>query len=165
MGITVFSPALLPKNETKRSAAASAAMLTMRSHNLRLSEIASETKVQLGVTWCGVMLIIEDHQHVLASSGGQLGTYRRATSLSGYVVSYPSSPFIVLDPANDDRFSGNPFVVDGLIGFYAGAAILDPQGYAIGAICVTSRTARAEFTADQVNKLTGAARNIRSVIW
>lgn len=130
-----------------------------------LSDIASDTRVALRARWCGVMVLIEDSQHVLASSGGMLGIYRRSTALSSYVVSEPQHPFIVLDAAADARFTGNPFVDDGLIGFYAGAAVMDPQGYAIGAVCVTSRSARLAFSKNDVSALLEAAEAVCSAVW
>ena len=55
-------------------------------------------------------------------------------------------PFVILDASIDERFAGNPFISDGLIRFYAGTAVRDAAGFAIGVLCVTDKVAHAVFT-------------------
>lgn len=111
-----------------------------------LSIIARDARDALSARWAGICIVIDERQHVIASSGGMLGIYRRSTALSSYVVSNPDEAFVALDPASDERFAGNPFVADGVIRFYAGAAIRDSSGYAIGALCITDGKPRQAFT-------------------
>jgi GAF domain-containing protein len=108
--------------------------------------------------------MVGDIQHVVASSGGMIGMYRRATSLSSYNIYEPDVPFVVLDAMVDERFSGNPFVDDGLIRFFASATILNKAGYAIGALCVTDQVPRTSFTRDDANILCRLANDIAATL-
>lgn len=160
MGITIFTAAPYPNNEARRSDAAKASRLLDRVGDPRLNRIATEARETLNARWSGVCVVIGDTQHVVASSGGMLGMYRRSTALSGYVVSEPGGFFDVLDAAADERFAGNPFVADGLIGFYAGAAIMDEQGFALGALCITDRHARQSFSGEEKSRLVALSARI-----
>jgi GAF domain-containing protein len=153
MGITVFTPAPLPANDAIRSEAAIQSGLLRRVNDQALCDIASDARRLLKARWCGITVIIGDTQHVIASSGGMLGQYRRSTSLSSYIIHDPETVFIVLNAARDDRFAGNPFVDDGLICFYAGAAIFNEASLAIGALCITSRESCASFSDDEAQLL------------
>jgi GAF domain-containing protein len=160
MGITVFTPAPLLENEGKRSEAAVQSGLVNRVRDPRLTAIALEARHLLKARWSGVTVMVGDIQHVVASSGGMIGMYRRATSLSSYNIYEPDVPFVVLDTMIDERFSGNPFVDNGLIRFFASATILDRAGYAVGALCVTDRVARTSFVVDDATILRRLANDI-----
>ncbi len=160
MGITIFTAAPYPDNEARRSDAALASGLLHRVGEAQLNQIATKARETLNAGWSGICMVIGDTQHVVASSRGMLGMYRRSTALSGYVVSEPSGFLNVLDAAADERFAGNPFVADGLIGFYAGAAIVDEQGYALGALCITDRHARKAFMPKDKSTLVALAGKI-----
>ncbi|MEG8039751.1 hypothetical protein QP166_10515 [Sphingomonas sp. LR60] len=67
--------------------------------------------------WAGVAVIVDDLQIVVASSGGQLGRYDRARSMSAHALVAPADLFCVPDTMTDDRFGSNPFVRVGLIRF------------------------------------------------
>lgn len=145
MGITVFSPAPVPANEyQRREAVLSSGLLSLRD-DPALTALAHEARAALSADWAAVVLVLDDWQHVVASTEGMLGRHRRSTCLSGYVLVQPATPFLLLDAPSDPQFRGNPFVEDGLIGFYAGAAIIDRDGFPIGVLCATDRTPRARF--------------------
>jgi hypothetical protein len=117
MAITIFTAAPYSHNEVRGSDAALASGLLDRVGEAQLNQIATKARETLNAGWSGIRAVIGDTQHVVASSRGMLGMYRRSTALGGYVVSDPTGFFAVLDAAAHDRFAGNPFVADGLIGF------------------------------------------------
>jgi GAF domain-containing protein len=145
MGISVFTPAPFPRNERERSEAAKASGLLNRISDPQLTEIVNEACHVLNSHWCGITLMIEETQHVIASSGGMMGMFRRSTSLCSYAIHNPDDVFHILDAPNDERFAGNPFVDDGVICFFAASAIRDRAGYAIGALCITDQSPRIAF--------------------
>jgi GAF domain-containing protein len=160
MGISVFTPAPKPLNEFSRSRAAAEWARDISADLPRLTRISHEAKAIFDVRWSGVSAIVEDWQHVIASSGGMLGLYRRSTSLSSYVITSPEKPFCVRNAIENECFDGNPFVEDGLIGFYAGAAIFDAAGLAVGVLCVTHPQPLEIIPPDALEMLQSLARSV-----
>jgi GAF domain-containing protein len=163
MGITVFSPAPVPANEFQRRAAVLASGVLDQRESAGLTALAKEAQARLSAHWAAIVMIVDDWQHVVASSGGMLGPHRRSTSISTYTIVQPGAPFLILDATRDPRFRGNPFVEDRLIAFYAGASIVDRNGYPLGALCVTDRTPRATFDIGQQTILTELADRVLPV--
>jgi GAF domain-containing protein len=65
---------------------------------------------------------------------------------------------VVPDTLKDERFCNNPFVIGGpKIRFYAGAPLINEDGYALGTLCVIDQTPR-EFCADQKEALQALSR-------
>ena len=159
MGISMHIPAPHPPHEDLRNEVASQSWLFSAVSDRSLASLAKKARLVFRTRWSGVCLIVEDSQHVVASSGGMLGIYRRSTAISSYVVAFPDVPFVVLNALEDERFAGNPFVEDRMIGFYVGAA-LHVDGYAVGALCVTDPEPRVGVDAAQLAELESLARQI-----
>lgn len=160
MGITVFTPAPKPADEFLRSQAAARSSLLAAPASSRGASVATEVRQSFGARWAGICIIFDECQHVVVSSGGMLGIYQRSTSISSYVVAFPEDPICILDTSKDERFAGNPFVTDGLIGFYAGAAITVREGYAIGAFCVTHPEPQRWVDPRALQRLQAVARSL-----
>ena len=66
--------------------------------------------------------------------------------------------FVVPDALQDERFRNNPFVVsDPHIRFYAGAPLINEDGFALGTICVVDQTPR-ELTPEERDALKALSR-------
>ena len=86
-----------------------------------------------------ISLIDEKRQWFKSSVGMVVRETPRDLAFCGYTI-MDNSFFEVEDTSKDDRFKGNALVTgDPNIRFYAGYPLIDPQGYALGSLCVIDR--------------------------
>ncbi len=75
-----------------------------------------------------------------------------------------SSTMIVKDALEDERFATNPYVTsDPNVRFYAGAPLIDREGFALGTLCVIDRKPR-ELNAGQQAALKALSRQVISLM-
>ncbi len=73
-------------------------------------------------------------------------------------------PMVVEDAALDARFAANPLVTaDPHVRFYAGAAMRDPAGHALGTVCVMDQAPR-QLSGAQLDALSRLARQASALI-
>lgn len=160
MGITIFEPARVPPSEDERTEAVYRSGL-LHSHNFeRLTALAIESREALSADWVGICMIYGEWQNVIASSGNMLGLYRRSASISSYIIELELGSLTVLDARRDNRFNGKDHVKSGIIQFYAGVPIIDPNHNAIGVICITNRSPRKHFTYADTAELLARSQSI-----
>ncbi|RZJ72983.1 GAF domain-containing sensor histidine kinase [Flavobacterium sp.] len=115
-----------------------------------------------------ITLLDEQRQWFKSCIGLDITESPRETSFCGHVVANPTENLIVEDVKDDIRFHDNPFVTEGVIGAYAGIPIVNPEGFALGALCVIDDKAKKlepfqikalEKLANQVTKLLELRRN------
>src|SRR5260221_1416140 len=76
-----------------------------------------------------------------------------------------SDVFVVPDMAKDRRFATNPLVTKKpSIRFYAGAPLLNPEGHALGTICVMDRRARRTLSVREKRLLQALAAMVMEQI-
>ncbi|MFK3888457.1 hypothetical protein [Sphingomonas sp. NPDC079357] len=160
MSVTFYSPAPIPPDDHARNQAVRASGLLDRIDDPQLNALAKTARKLVNGDWAGVALIVDDLQIVVASSGGQLGRYERARSISAHAVVTPDRLFCVPDVIADGTFGSNPFVRVGLIRFFVAAPIIDAAGYALGVLCVSSRNTRAALNDAEAAALRSLAARV-----
>lgn len=154
---------ILPPNETERLAA-------LKSYNIldTIEEVDYDRLTKLASIICNVpistiTLIDEDRQWFKSKVGLEDRSTEREVAFCQHAI-LDVNLFTVKDAKEDERFSNNPLVVGSPnIRFYAGYPLIDPEGYALGTICVIDRIPR-ELSEEQENALRLISEEVMSLI-
>jgi GAF domain-containing protein len=104
-----------------------------------------------------ISLIDEDRQW-FKSKVGMTATQSPRDIAFCSVAIQQSEVMVVPDTLKDERFRNNPFVVsEPKIRFYAGAPLINEEGYALGTLCVVDKTPR-EMEPEQKEALQALSR-------
>ena len=126
----------------------------------RITRLAARS---LDVPIALVSLVDENRQWFLSRVGIEAAETPRDVSFCAHAV-FERSTLVVPDATRDERFSGNPLVIDDpKIRAYAGAPIYTPDGHAIGTLCVVDLKPR-EFGDADVSALQDMAHIIDDII-
>jgi GAF domain-containing protein len=105
-----------------------------------------------------MLSLVDDHRQWFKSKLGIPVTETpRDSSICAHAIQQ-GDLFIVPDTLLDPRFRDNPFVIgEPRIRFYAGAPLINEDGFALGTLCVVDREPR-ELDADQQDALNALGR-------
>jgi diguanylate cyclase (GGDEF)-like protein len=128
-----------------------------------LDDIAALAARLVGVPIALVTLIDGRQQWFKARFGTELRETPRHQSFCGYAI-LDVKPLVVGDATADPRFADNPLVAGKPnIRFYAGVPLINPDGFALGTLCVIDVKPR-DFSADQIQILTELARSVMTTL-
>jgi diguanylate cyclase (GGDEF)-like protein/PAS domain S-box-containing protein len=104
-----------------------------------------------------VTLIEEDRQWFKACSGLDIEETHRSESFCDHTIR-TDDVLVVSDARLDARFSGLPIVAgEPFIRFYAGAPLISPDGFRLGALCIADPQVRESFSERERRTLAGLA--------
>jgi len=102
-------------------------------------------------------LLDEDRQWFKARVGLEVDSTPRDMAFCNHAI-LKTDAFIVEDALNDTRFQDNPLVTgEPNIRFYAGAPLINPEGLALGTLCVIDSQPR-KLSATQLTSLEALSR-------
>lgn len=111
-----------------------------------------------------VSLVDTDRQWFKSRVGFAATGSAREIGFCPHAIAEPSRTFIVADAAQDPRFSDNPLVTGETgIRFYAGVPLVNPEGHALGTLCVLDHVPR-EMDAAQHDALVVLARAVMTTL-
>ena len=109
-----------------------------------------------------ISLVDEDRQWFKAKQRLQDAETPRQHSFCAHAILDPDTIFIVPDARLDERFADNPLTTGAPhIVFYAGVPLVDPDGFALGSLCVIDNRPRT-LTDNQIASLKSLAKLVNT---
>jgi GAF domain-containing protein len=129
-------PAPLPQNESERYIALMAYRARGLVADVRAVQLVREAKEFFGLQQAVIALVGRTKVYFLAEVGAGFDSLPREHSFCTYAI-HNQTPLVVEDTRLDPRFSDNPSVAGPpWVRFYAGAPLVDAQGYCLGTFCL-----------------------------
>ena len=153
----------LPSNEAERLAALKAYHIldtgTEQSYDDITALAAHICKVPIAM----ISLVDEVRQWFKSRLGVEEQQTPREVAFCAHAI-LKNGPFIVRDAAKDRRFAGSALVTgEPHIRFYAGIPLINPEGLALGTLCVVDHQPR-RLSAAQLKALQALARQVMALL-
>lgn len=149
----------LPGNEPQRLAALRDYGILDTAVERAFDEICTLSAFICGVPMSFVSLVDKNRQWFKAKLGVEATETPRDIAFCAHTV-LSTEPNIIADATRDPRFAESPLVTgDPHIRFYAGFPLVNPEGYALGALCAADRVPR-ELTQQQRQGMEVLARQV-----
>jgi excisionase family DNA binding protein len=129
-------------NESERLGALERSGLLAAGQEETFAELAWLATQSLQAPIALMTLLTSQHQSFKARYGIDITETPRSWAFCNYTI-LQREPFVVSDLSQDQRFASNPAVTGDLhFRFYAGAPVIDPDGFAVASLCVIDREPR-----------------------
>lgn len=156
--------AALPATEAERLAALRACDILDTRCEAAFDDLTSLAAALTGSPIALISLVDADRQWFKSRQGLEAEQTSRDVSFCAHAILDPTRLLVVGDAACDPRFADNPLVVgDPKIRFYAGAPLVNPDGHALGTLCVIDHVPR-ELDVAQQRTLVSLARAVVTTI-
>ena len=152
-----MTPYPVPPNEASRLAALRHYGLLDTSAEQSFDDFAQLASLICDTPIALVTLVDADRQWFKAKVGLEVSETPREQAFCTYAI-LGRQVMVVEDATADVRFAGNPLVLsDPNIRFYAGAPLIDREGFGLGTLCVIDRQPR-QLTEERRRALEALAR-------
>lgn len=152
-------PTPVPTDEADRLAALHRYAALDIEPTTPLTDVARLAAQVCGTPIGAVTLVDTGRVWVAAGHGTTVRELPRESGVCGYTI-VDRDVTVVPDALRDSRFAATPLVVGPPhLRFYAGAALIDADGYALGAVCAMDVRPR-EICGEQAEALRGLARQV-----
>lgn len=164
MTIRKFTVPEVPANERERQATLDSYRIAeLRSHDA-LEALVAEASTVFSVPTVLVSIVDRDVQWFPAKVGMPLDSTPRSISFCGHAI-HQDEPLVVPDATQDERFAGNPLVIEpGGLRFYAGAPLRTSDGFRIGTLCLIDSRAHAPLDDGERRRLSDFAGRAMAII-
>ena len=150
-------PAPLPATERARLAALRRYAILDSAPDPVLDRITCFAARQFNMPIAVISLVDENRQWFQATCGLDATETGRDVAFCAHAI-LDTDVFVVPDAHCDPRFAANPLVTGPPhVRFYAGAQLVNPQGHALGTLCVIDTEARHDFSEDDKVSLSDLA--------
>jgi GAF domain-containing protein len=136
-------PAPLPQNESERYIALMAYRAKGLVADVHAIKLVREAKAFFATEQAVIALVGRTRVYFLAEAGAGFDSLPRELSFCTYAI-HNRTPLVIEDTLLDPRFSDNPAVTGppGLR-FYAGAPLVDADGFCLGTFCLVDLQPRS----------------------
>jgi len=133
----------LPADEPNRQKAVDRAIGKASAVRKQLQKLVDEAAKRFDTPMAALSIIDNQRQWFAATHGFNDPETPRAISFCAHAILQPGEVMVVGDATQDGRFAANPVVrFKPNVRFYAGAPVVDADGFALGALCVIDQEAR-----------------------
>jgi diguanylate cyclase (GGDEF)-like protein len=140
----------LPPTEAERLQALRSYDILDTACETAFDDLASLAASLTGSPIALVSLVDENRQWFKARHGIDATETHRDLAFCAHAILDPDRPLVVPDATRDARFADNALVTsEPNIRFYAGAPLVNPEGHALGTLCVIDREPREMTEAQQ----------------
>lgn len=152
------SPAF-PSNEKKRQAAVEKYELLDTLPEDQYDDITSLMSYICDAPISLITLLDKERNFLKSHHGVPFNESPREISFCGHAINSGDPVTIIEDARVDSRFFDNPLVTDYNAVFYAGAPLIDSEGFKLGTLCVFDQKPR-KLTEKQIEALTSMSKQV-----
>jgi serine/threonine protein kinase len=158
-----FQEIPLPEDEVGRLAALAALEILDTEPEPEFDDLTRLASQLCGTPIALISFVDRDREWFKAKVGITESSFPRLIAFCAHAIARRDL-LVVPDASHDARFRTNPLVTNGNgVRFYAGAPLLTPEGFAVGALCVIDRVPR-ELTEAQLESLRALSRQVMAQI-
>jgi len=148
-----------PKNEKQRQAALEKYKILDTLPEESYDNITALMSYICDVPISLITLLDKDRNFLKSHFGVPFNQSPRNISFCGHAINSESQVTIIEDARKDERFIDNPLVSEFQAIFYAGASLIDSNGFKLGTLCVYDHKPR-QLTTQQIDALVALSKQV-----